>query len=93
MPRNAETIPCPYCGEPIKKNAPACPYCGSDERTGWSEERYLDDVDLPEDTDYDEILRKEFPAQSGPPKKIPWIAIAGAVVLLCFVGAMLKMIL
>lgn len=40
---------CPSCGEAVPAGARACPYCGADERTGWSEETYLDGVDLPED--------------------------------------------
>jgi hypothetical protein len=38
---------CPNCGEPVPAGAAACPHCGADERTGWSEETYLDGVDLP----------------------------------------------
>ncbi len=38
---------CPNCGEPVLRGATACPNCGSDARTGWSEETYLDGVDLP----------------------------------------------
>ena len=90
MHKNAEKIPCPHCGEPIKKNAIACPSCGSDEQTGWSDRTYLDDIDLGDEIDYDELVRNEFPGESAAPKKNSWIAIAGAVVLLCFIAAMLK---
>jgi len=38
---------CPNCGEPVPAGAEACPHCGADERTGWSEETYLDGVELP----------------------------------------------
>ena len=38
---------CPNCGEPVPAGAAACPHCGADEHTGWSEETYLDGVELP----------------------------------------------
>ena len=38
---------CPNCGEPVPAGAAAYPHCGADERTGWSEETYLDGVELP----------------------------------------------
>lgn len=38
---------CPNCGEEVPAGAMACPHCGADARTGWSEETYLDGVDLP----------------------------------------------
>ncbi|MFT3829817.1 MAG: zinc ribbon domain-containing protein [Opitutaceae bacterium] len=40
---------CPNCGETVPGGARACPHCGADERTGWSDETYLDGVALPED--------------------------------------------
>jgi hypothetical protein len=89
MPSNTDTVPCPYCGEAIKKNAPACPFCGSDEQTGWSDSTYLDDIDLPGENEYEELVQNEFPEKSNRPKKFPWIAIAGALVLACFIAAML----
>lgn len=27
MPRHDDTIPCPYCREPIYEDAERCPYC------------------------------------------------------------------
>ena len=43
------TFPCPHCGEPVPAKALACPHCGSDEQTGWSDDTYLDGVDLPDE--------------------------------------------
>ena len=92
MPKSLKTIPCPHCGEYIKKDARACPHCGSDEQTGWSEQTYLDSIDLEDEVDYDELVKSEFPEESKVPKRISWVAIAGAVVLLCFIAAMLKIL-
>jgi hypothetical protein len=52
---------CPNCGADIPANARACPECGADEQTGWSDEAYTNQVDLPDDSfDYDEFTRREF---------------------------------
>ena len=92
MRRDASTVPCPHCGEHIKKDARACPHCGSDEQTGWSDRTYLDGVELGDDVDYNELVQNEFPSHSPAPKKIPWIAVAGVTVLFFFIAAMLKML-
>ena len=92
MRRDAHTVPCPHCGEYIKKDARACPHCGSDERTGWSDRTYLDGVDLGDDVDYDELVQNEFPSRFHAPKKIQWIAVAGATVLFFFIAAMVMVL-
>ncbi len=78
-------VPCAHCGEMINKRARACPYCGSDERTGWSDQTYLDTIDLKDDFDYDSALENEF---SGGKKSVAWwkswTVITGAVILLIF---------
>ena len=52
---------CPNCGADLPRNARACPECGSDEKTGWSEEARLQDLDLPDERfDYDEFIQNEF---------------------------------
>ena len=60
MKSNA-TFVCPNCGAALPANAKACPECGSDENTGWSENTYMDGIDLPlDDDEYEEIRAKEF---------------------------------
>jgi hypothetical protein len=43
------TFSCPVCGADVPRRAKACPECGACEKSGWSEDRYLDGVDLPEE--------------------------------------------
>ncbi|HEY3901149.1 MAG TPA: hypothetical protein VGM54_21240 [Chthoniobacter sp.] len=42
------TFTCPICGAEVPRRAKACPDCGACEKSGWSENRYLDGVHLPE---------------------------------------------
>jgi len=69
---------CPHCGEELPGGSKSCPECGSDERTGWSEDTYLDGISLPGGDD-----EEDGPASTkgvlGPAK---WIWVAVAVVLL-----------
>lgn len=69
--KSVEKASCPYCGASLGKNARACPQCGSDEETGWSPERYLDGIDLPDENSYDEIRRAEFGGE-GPARPSRW---------------------
>jgi uncharacterized membrane protein YvbJ len=87
-----KTASCPNCGGPVKKNSKACPHCGSDERTGWSENTYLDAIDLGDDVDYEDLAAKEFPDHPSARGKITWITVAGAIVLFFFMAAMLKIL-
>ena len=84
-------IPCPHCGEMIKRSARACPHCGSDEQTGWSDQTYLDGIDLADDFDYDSALENEF---SGGKKRHSrwksWTTITGIIVLLLFLIMILR---
>lgn len=43
------TFSCPVCGADVPRNAKSCPECGACEKSGWSEDRYLDGVDLPDE--------------------------------------------
>jgi uncharacterized OB-fold protein len=53
--RPEESFVCPNCGEELPGGAKFCPECGSDEKTGWSEETYLDGVSLPYADEDDEV--------------------------------------
>lgn len=41
------TFTCPVCGADVPRRAKACPDCGACEKSGWSQDRYLDGVNLP----------------------------------------------
>src|ERR1700757_1942685 len=54
---------CPVCGEDVPRGSLACPECGADHNSGWREDaNTYDALDLPEDFNYDEVIRKEFGA-------------------------------
>ncbi|GBU22101.1 hypothetical protein R80B4_02006 [Fibrobacteres bacterium R8-0-B4] len=71
---------CPNCGAELPTNAKVCPNCGSDDNTGWSENTYLDGIDLPfDEDDYEEVREREL---GGGHKgfRINWMAIVGVAV-------------
>jgi uncharacterized membrane protein YvbJ len=74
---------CPNCGEEVPMKAKACPHCGSDKETGWSDQTYMDGVDIYDEEDYAETIRKEFGIQTKKMdvKKLVLAIIAGVVVL------------
>ncbi|NLL12116.1 MAG: zinc ribbon domain-containing protein [Fibrobacter sp.] len=73
-----KTAVCVYCGEQIDATAKACPHCGSDENTGWSENTYLDGIDLVDEDQYEEIREREFCKRTSFPA---WQIITGVVLL------------
>ena len=89
-----KTFPCPVCGDTVNVGAHACPHCGADERTGWSDQTYLDGIDIGDDVDYDELVQNEFPAKGNPGRKpVPWTAIVGSILLLLALAGLLKILL
>jgi len=81
--KNNSYFICPCCGGQVEANARACPDCGSDERTGWSENTYLDGLDLPEmdESDYEEMLTKEFSPKK-PKSCVEWKTVVGVILLI-----------
>jgi hypothetical protein len=74
-------VACPHCGEPISRKAAACRHCGSDDRTGWSEDTYLDGIDLPEAGDYEDGLEAEGFRKPGPtPNRLVLGAVSLAII-------------
>ena len=75
---------CPNCGAEVPRKARDCPECGADEKTGWSEEAYAQQLGLPDDNfNYDEYVQKEFgPKREVRPRGISWFWWAVAAVLL-----------
>jgi hypothetical protein len=74
---------CPACGEPVPRNAKACPHCGADERTGWSDDTYLDGVDLPtedSESEYQRTTEREF-GDGLPRSGRGWFALVVALLL------------
>lgn len=86
-----DKVPCPYCGEPINRNAKACPHCGSDEQTGWSNDTYLDGIDLPDDVDYEELRRNEFSeGKKNLSTRTLIVSAVGGLLLLTFIYAIFR---
>jgi hypothetical protein len=78
---------CPNCGAELPTSARACPNCGSDENTGWSENTYLDGIDLPfDDDDYEEVKKREFGGGKGG-GRVNWMAVVGVAVLVAMLMA------
>ncbi len=88
-----QTFLCPACGGEVKKGAIACPHCGSDERTGWSDRTYLDGLDIGDDIDYEELREQEFPSRNPPRRKLSWIVIVAAILLILAAAGFIKMLL
>ena len=85
-----DTFVCPICGADVPHKARACPQCGADEQTGWSNQTYLDGIDMPGDESYSELVEKEFGA--GGVKRTPWqiiVAVIACILLGIFLVATL----
>lgn len=65
---------CPNCGVLLARTVNACPECGSDEKTGWSETAYAENLGLPDENfNYDEFVKTEFAASIAKPRGIHWL--------------------
>lgn len=75
---------CPNCGESLSRNAKFCRECGSDAKTGWrsSEDVEHASVELPEQGDYEEFLRREGLQKPGVQKGRRWIFLVGLILIL-----------
>ena len=85
MKTSGDWVVCPHCGGEIQRTAAACRHCGSDDRTGWSEDTYLDGVDLPGEGEYEEGLEREgFRKAKGKGNGSLGIAAVSLVLILLF---------
>jgi hypothetical protein len=89
----SDWVVCPHCGEKIKRNAVVCRHCGSDDRTGWSELTYLDEVDLPGEDDYAEGLEREGFAPPARGKRGWLVAAVSLTLVLLFAAWLLRNLL
>jgi uncharacterized membrane protein YvbJ len=87
--KTEKTFLCPVCGAEVKIGASACYNCGSDDKTGWSENSYLDGIELPcDDDEYEELREKEFNHSSK--KALNWVTITGFIIIVVFILLILK---
>ncbi len=86
----SDWVACPHCGERINRNAKSCRHCGSDDRTGWSNDTYMDGIDLPEEGDYEAGLEREgFRKPKAGPNR--WVTGAvSTVLILLFLGWLVR---
>ncbi len=88
-----KTFTCPVCNGEVRVGAKACPHCGSDERTGWSDKTYLDGIDLDDDVDYEDLREREFGTAGTAKRKVSWIAVVAATLLVLALAGFIKMLL
>jgi len=67
---------CPVCGAEVPGGAKSCPECGACEKSGWSEDQYLDGIDLPEDSE----------ANASSPGSGKWWLIVALILLLAMIA-------
>ena len=89
----SDWVACPHCGEEIRSDAKACRHCGSDENTGWSEDTYLDGVDLPEAGEYEDGLEAEGFRKAPKSKSRMLIGVVALTLIALFVAWLLRQVL
>lgn len=90
MARTKEWVPCPNCGAQIDRRAKSCPKCGSDEETGWSDQTYMDGIELPDEFDYEELKEEEFGKGSNGFKPVSIAGVIGILLLVLFLFGLLR---
>jgi hypothetical protein len=82
------TFTCPVCGADVPRRAKSCPDCGACEKSGWSQDRHFDGLNLPgTDFNYGEFTAREF--GSGPKKsKMQWFWLAVTILVILALGWM-----
>jgi len=87
--KNNSYFVCPNCGAELPAGARVCRECGSDENTGWSENTYLDGIDLPfDEDDYEEVKARELGGGSGKKGfRVNWTAVVGIAVVVAMLMA------
>ena len=74
---------CPNCGTTVPRKAKACPECGADEKTGWSDSAYADNLGIPDENfDYENFVKEEFGSRSPKPRGLHWVWWLTAVILI-----------
>jgi uncharacterized membrane protein YvbJ len=80
---SGDWVACPHCGERIARKAASCKHCGSDDRTGWSEDTYMDGIDLPEEGGYEDGLEAEgFRKPAATPGRLVTGLVSAALILI-----------
>ena len=74
------TFTCPVCGAEVPRRAKSCPDCGACEKSGWSEDRYLDGVGLPGE-DYGDYAPRQLGGRSRQTKSQRFWMIVGIVLI------------
>ena len=65
---------CPNCGAEVPRKAKVCPGCGADEKTGWSDAAYADNLGIPDDNfDYENFVQEEFSSRQPKPRGVHWV--------------------
>jgi len=73
------TFICPVCGEEVPRKAKACPGCGACEKSGWSQDRYLDGIDLPGE-DYGQTGRLGYGSRQTARQRF-WMIVAIVIIV------------
>jgi hypothetical protein len=90
---NEDWAACPHCGERIRRNAKSCRHCGSDDRTGWSDDTYLDGLDLPgldDEGGYAEGLEREGFRKAKPDARRLIAGAVASILILLFLSWLLR---